>query len=174
MKRMTRVLVALVAPVALVGPASGQGQRDRCHVYVVDVAAARKAADLDDEAAMLKAATAAQTLFPEFSPEPSEEAIVTKHYPFPGAKLVVTASVYYTDESMSSSIGSDSISLGIVLAPKEVEDAISSAAAASAIAETSLSDKMGKVRAKQYVTVNGKTYLIGIECDCSRPAPAKP
>ena len=36
----------------------------------------------------------------------------------------------------------------------------------SAVAEVTLNAQTDTVRAKQYVKVNGRLYLIGIECGC--------
>lgn len=171
---MRHIIPFLGVFLSLVAPTPSHAQRDRCHVFVVDVAAAQKAPAIDDEQTMVKAAQAAQTIFPEFSLTPSEESLTTKHFRFPGTKHVITASVYYTDESMESSVGRDSIVLGVTLADREVSDAISQQAADSSVAEASYSDHTGKVRTKRYVTVNSKVYLIGLECDCSRAAPARP
>ena len=92
--------------VFLVCGVAAQTRADTCHVYVLDLASssrALKAAEkAESEEAVARALSAAQTIFPEFQPKIGEEELTTRHYSFPGNKLVITASVYYTDESMAS------------------------------------------------------------------------
>lgn len=171
---MKYVLPVLLGVLLGIGPAYAQAGRDRCHVYIVDVAAARRALDSDDDAEMQKAAKAAQTLFPEFFVQPREERITTKHFSLPGGKQTVTASVYYTDESMASSAGSASIVVGVAVGPRPLDSAVAPPATNNAVAEASYGERTGKVRAKQYVTLDGKSYLVGIECDCQAPTSPQP
>ncbi len=90
-----------------VGAAQNKG--DACHVYVVDAAQAQKAFDAFLESGKAdvdnKALSAGQTLFPEFRTVIGEEELTNKTYQFPGSKLMITASVFYTDESMASAKG---------------------------------------------------------------------
>ena len=90
-----------------------------------------------------------------------EEELTTKSYRFPGARLMITASVYYTDESMASAEGSDSMTIGITVSPKSLKNALT--AEHNAASEVT-SSKVDTVRAKKYLRVNGRLYLIGIEC----------
>src|SRR5713226_10776249 len=85
----------------VIGAASGQATQDRCHVYVVDVAAAKRALEASSsEQAQPKAMKAAQTMFPEFVITPKEyEELTTKDFPLPGTKQVITASVYYPHDT---------------------------------------------------------------------------
>ena len=142
-----------------------QSRGDMCHVYVVDGAKVRKALDeyrdTGNPEADNKALAAATTGFPEFRTEIGEEALTTKTYRFPGSNLTITASVYYTDESMASSEGVDSMLLGIAVSPSARKDAIS--AEDNAVSEITLNGR-DTVRAKKYVKVNGRLYLVGIEC----------
>src|SRR5688500_3709246 len=78
---------------------------DACHVYVVDMEKAEKVVKeyfekRDPRAAPPGGADAGETVFPEFYAKVGEEELTTMSYPFPGGKLFVTASVFYTDESM--------------------------------------------------------------------------
>ncbi|PYS46702.1 MAG: hypothetical protein DMF68_18365 [Acidobacteria bacterium] len=107
---------------------------------------------------------AAQTMFPDFRTIIGEEELTTKTYQFPGSDLIITASVYYTDESMASSQTNDSMLLGIMVSQKAGKDATSDEN--SAIVEVTYSDGTDTVRAKKYIKVNGRLYLVGIECDC--------
>jgi hypothetical protein len=152
-----------------------QQRKDVCHVYVVDVARAKRAFDTvsqtDNEDAIKKALSAGQTLFPEFRPTIGEEELTTKHYSFPGSKLIITASIYYTDESMAShghgeSVShSDSMIIGVTVSKRAKRNAIDASAGNNAIAEVTDDQYTNKVRAKKYVTLRGRVYLVGIECD---------
>jgi hypothetical protein len=149
------------------GTALALNQGDVCHVYVVDVAKARKALDeyhdTGNPEADTKTLASAQTVFTEFTAVVGEEVLTTKTYQFPGSNLVITASVYYTDESMASSEGADSMLLGIAVSAKAQEDATTSED--NAVAEMTLNER-DIVRAKKFLRVNGRLYLVGIECHC--------
>ena len=164
MRRIFSASVMILAGVVLV---AAQNQGDRCHVYLVDVEKARKALESFREtgnaAADAKALSVGQVVFPEFLTVLGEEELTTRSYPFPGSNLIITASVYYTDESMASSESSDSMILGIVVSPKAQKDALSSEN--NSVAETTANDR-DTVRAKKYVRVKRRLYLVGIECRC--------
>ena len=162
-----RIILAPLIVLLLAGIVAAQEQGDACHVYVVDVLKARKIIEgfheTGNAAADAKVLAAAQTVYPEFRTVIGEEILTTKTYPFPGSKLIITASVYYTDESMASSEGADSMLLGIVVANKAQQDAL--AAADNAVAEMTLNER-DTVRVKKYLSVGGRQYLVGIECRC--------
>jgi hypothetical protein len=160
-------LMAWIVLFAVVAIAQAEG--DVCHVYLVDREKGLKAFDeyrntgnpKKDARAML----AAQTLFPEFKTTVGEEELTTKSYPFPGSKLFITASVFYTDESMASQrSGPDSMLVAVAVADKPLSDAFSSSVKNSAAAEVTYNEYTDTVRAKQYVKVRGRDYLVGIEC----------
>ena len=174
----SRTVKALCAPLLLIFLAYGaaaQTGTDKCHVYVVDLAKSTRALKAvekaESEEAIAKALSAAQTIFPEFQPTIGEEELTTKHYPFPGSKLVITASVYYTDESMAShgegasDSRNDSMLIGIIVANRGKASAIEPQAG-NAITEVTYDQYTNKIRAKQHVKVRGRMYLVGIECDC--------
>lgn len=142
-----------------------QMQGDICHVYVVDIAKAKKAfdeyRDTGNPQADNKAIAAAETTFPEFRTVIGEEELTTKTYPFPDSRLIITASIYYTDESMASANGADSMLVGVVVSPKAQKDAIS--ATNNAVSESTLNGR-DTVRVKKYLKVNGRLYLVGVEC----------
>ena len=148
---------------------------DKCHVYVLDLAKSTRALKTlekaESEEALARALSAAQTIFPEFQPTIGEEELTTKHYPFPGSKLVITASVYYTDESMAShgegasASRNDSMLIGVIVASRGKASAIEPQAG-NAITEVTYDQYTNKIRAKQHVKVLGRMYLVGIECDC--------
>lgn len=154
--------------------AAAQTRSDVCHVYVVDVAKTSEAAESvresGDDKAFAKALAIGQTVFPEFRPLIGEEELTTKTYRFPRSNLIITASVYYTDESMRSVAGADSLLVGIVVSPRAQKDAISTEN--NAVTEVTDNDNLDTVRAKKYVRVKGRLYLVGIECRCKeRPDP---
>jgi len=151
---------------------------DLCHVYVIDVSAARKAFDTfkpsGNDSADEKALSAGVLVFPPFLTHFEEEELTTKHYKFPIGNQFLTASVYYTDESMGSFSTSDkydlidqSMYLGIVLAPKELDSALAEKVKNASITEVTYDDFTNKVRTKQYASVNGKLFAFGLECNCS-------
>lgn len=142
-----------------------QMQSDICHVYVVDIAKARKGFNEYSNTGNLQAIAAAETKFPDFRTVIGEEELTTKTFPFPNSRLIITASIYYTDESMASSDSSDSMLVGVVVSPKAQKDAIS--AADNAVSESTLKDR-DTVRVKKYLKVNGRLYLVGVECKGGR------
>lgn len=172
---MRRIIIAKLIVFLLLGIAEARSRSDVCHVYVVDVAKARKASESFRETgsaeADAKALSAGQTVFPEFRPVMGEEELTTKTYRFPGNDLTITASVYYTDESMASAEVADSMLVGIVTSPKAQRDAIS--AENNAVSEVTYNDNLDTVRAKKYVRVKNRLYLVGIECHCKERQKAK-
>ncbi|MDQ5845092.1 MAG: hypothetical protein M3539_07325 [Acidobacteriota bacterium] len=163
---MRTVVFAKLMLLLMLGAASAQSQRDVCHVYVLDVAKARRAAESFTEtgnaAVDAKALSVGQTVFAEFSPVMGEEELTTKSYRFPGTRLMITASVYYTDESMASAEGSDSMTIGIAVSSRSLKNALT--AENNTASEVTSNDKLDTIRAKKYLRVNGRLYLIGIEC----------
>jgi len=155
---------------------SAQTGKDACHVYVIDVAKSKRAFETvqrtENEDADEKSVSVGQTIFPEFRPTIGEEELTTKHYRFPGAQLVITASVFYTDESMASHghgefvSHSDSMLIGLTVSQRARSDAIAVSAGDNAIAEVTDDQYTNKVRAQKYVRVGGRIDLVGIECDC--------
>jgi len=156
-KFLTTVLVVLVFSAS----AFSQHAEKGCHVYVVDVAMAKKLGDPTDEKqkeCQKDPAKCGVVKFTVFKPTMEEEDLTTKTYRFPWAPLTITANVFVTDES---SLG-DSATLTITLSrssPKDVQ-----ADENSAQAEISLSGKNSAGRVKRYYRVNNKQYLVGLEC----------
>ena len=163
---MRRIVFAKLIVLLMLSTGGAQSRSDVCHVYVVDVAQAKKAAasfiESGDEKADAKALSVGQTVFPEFKTVVGEEELTTKTYKFPGHNLMITASVFYTDESMASADGSDSMLVGIAVSPTRLKDAL--VAKNNAVSEVTNNDKLDTVRAKKYLRVNGQLYLLGIEC----------
>jgi hypothetical protein len=171
-----RIIMAALTVLLLSAGAYAQTGGDACHVYVVDAARARRALEnfreTGDEEADARALSAGQTLFPEFFPKIGEEELTTKHYPFPGGRLVITASVFYTDESMALhphgdyAGNSNSMLVGVTVARRAKPDATGASAGESSIVEVTYDEYTNVVRAKKYVNVRGRSYLVGVQCDC--------
>ena len=165
MNHIVRVasLFLLLIPVPSV---AGQGESDACHVYVVDVLTAQKAFEqfqsTGDDAKDSKALQVGTTILGTFSPTVREEALTTKTYRFPGSRLIVTASVFYTDESMASARGRDSILLGLAISEKPQKDATT--AENSAVAEAAYDDHFAVARVKRFSMIGGRHWLVGLEC----------
>jgi hypothetical protein len=168
-------LIALFSFLVFVAarPGLAQGKSDICHVYVVDVAAAEaffKKHDPDTIAKMSKqeqvaiGVSSGVTEFEQFPTKVGEEELTNNNYPFPGSKKLITASVFYTDESMASTNNADSMLLAVVVADKAYKDAIG--APDNAVAEVSYSASTDVARVKRNVLVNGRQYLLGLECRC--------
>ena len=101
---------------------------------------------------------AGTTIVGTFSTKVGEEELTTKTYRLPGSRLIVTASVFYTDESMPR----DSILLGLAISDKAEADAIG--ALNNAVAEAAYDDHFAAVRVKKLAIVNGRRWLVGLEC----------
>ena len=137
----------------------------------MDVLKAQKAHeayhDTGDPARDTKALAAAQVVFPEFRTVRGEEELTTKSYRFPRSRLHITAGVFYTDESMASAAGLDSMLLAVAVSPRPVKDVFS--AENNAVAELTAANS-DAARVKQYVRVAGRLYLVGLQCN-SRKLP---
>jgi hypothetical protein len=156
--------IIITAFIVLGFSATTQAQGDVCHVFVVDSALAERYYDASKEE-QARLAKAAQTVFPEFRPNVGEEELTTKTYRFPRSKLIIIASVFYTDESLRSVKSANSIMVGIVVSPKRRREALS--AANNAVAEATYTGEPITVKAKQFVRVNNRLYAVGIECHCN-------
>ena len=171
MKRiiLTGLLVLLSASAAAAQaqpPARTRPTGDACHVYVVDLEKAEKyvreyLAKGDPKAPPKGGAEAGETVFSEFYTKIGEEETTTRAYPFPGSKLFVTASVFYTDESMRG----ESMMVGVTVAEKMQKDALWGEN--TSVAEVKYDANTDIVRAKQRLKVGGRLYVVGVECRCN-------
>jgi hypothetical protein len=170
-----RITAATVLVLLTIGFAAGQTRVDRCHVFVVDVKTSAKAINSFHETgnatADSKALSVGQKMFPEFQPTIGEEELTTKTYKFPGSSLIISASVYYTDESMASSQGNDSMLLGIIVARRSRSDA--TAGPDAVFSEVTYNDGTDTVRVHKYTRVKGRLYIVGLECRC-KAKPSSP
>jgi hypothetical protein len=152
--------------------ALAQSSGDTCHVYVLDLKATARFREKTDFAEFVKKSKQEQEAimsaagvgkqFDAFTTKIAEEELTTKSYPFPGGKQVITASVFYTDESMASTGHPESVLMGIVVGAKAIESALDSNDAA--IAEVSYDDNTDVVRVKRNIVINSCDYIVGLEC----------
>lgn len=142
---MKHILIIIAGLALMLSPNNGLAQQrgDNCELYVVDI-------DLKKEVMLEK-----------FTTVIGEEELTNKSFPLLKTGLVVTVSVYYTDESMASRHGADSMMLGVAVSKKALPDALT--ATNNAFAEVTLAT-FDTVRAKTYYKVNSKNYLIGVQC----------
>lgn len=170
------ILLATAQSSGIKGKSVGHLQKsraDQCHVYVVDVLQASKMqkevekAEPSEYKKIAARYKTTETVFPVFEAEVAEETQTTKHFPFPNSKLFITASVYYTDEMMASGKGDFSMMLGVFVSPRKSESSLGAENVGNAVAELAYSQSASKARVKQYVIVNGRKYLLGLECESS-------
>lgn len=133
-----------------------------CHVYVVDVAFVSKLADRYEDLCLKDRTKCGVTEFPNFIPTFGEEVDTIKSYKFPGANYTITAGVYFTDESLASASGADSVLLSIRVAEKT--STTERADEHSAQAEFAQATGAEAMRVKRYYRLGGKRYLVGMEC----------
>jgi hypothetical protein len=170
-----RISAATLLLLLTVGFAPGQTRVDRCHVFVVDVKTSGKAInsfrETGDVTADAKRLSTGQKMFPEFHPRIGEEELTTKTYKFPGSNLIISASVYYTDESMASSQTNNSMLLGIVVSRRARSDA--TVGLDAVFAEVTYNDSTDTVRVHRYTRVNGRLFIVGVECRCKEKPPSQ-
>lgn len=160
---MSRILKLAPWLLLLLTVPSVEGQSaDSCHVYAVDVLTAQKAFEgfkpSGDDAKDRKALEVGTTIVGTFPTKVGEEELTTKTYRLPGSRLIVTASVFYTDESMPR----ESILLGLAISEKPEADAIG--ALNNAVAEAAYDDHFAAVRVKRLAIIEGRRWLVGLEC----------
>ena len=162
------IIIAILICLGIAATAQAQG--DVCHVYVVDSALAERYREASEKE-QVRLAKAAETDFPEFHPTIGEEELTTKTYRFPRSKLIITASVFYTDESLRSVKSADSIIVAVVVSSRRLREALS--AENNAVAETTYTADPITIRARKFVRVNKRYYAVGIECHCNEKTASK-
>jgi hypothetical protein len=120
-----------------------QSNSDRCTVTVADVQT-KKSAELGS-----------------FDTIIAEEELTTKAFRLPRTALFIVASVFYTDESMASEKGSDSVSLELALSKGKQRDVLRSLSWAAAELPLSTFD-VGRVT--MLIKVNGRPQLVLMQC----------
>ena len=103
-----------------------------------------------------------------FSPLTGEEELTNQVLRIPGTTLVVTASVFYTDESMASKAGVDSMQLALAVSKRSLANAFQSPN--NAVSEVTLST-FDTVRVRTNVVSGSRRFLIGMECKNNEGAP---
>jgi hypothetical protein len=163
-----RILATALFILMILTVATAQTRVDRCHVFVVDVKKAGKAIngfrETGNAGIDAKAVSIGQKMFPEFRPLIGEEELTTKTYRFPRSNLIITASVFYTDESMASSQTNDSMLLGIVVSRRAHGDA--TVGPGAVFTDVTYNDGTDTVRVHKNMMVNGRLYIVGLECHC--------
>jgi hypothetical protein len=119
------------------------GNSDRCEVALADVK------------------TQKSTGLGTFTTVIAEEELTTRAFRLPGTKLYVVASVFYTDESMASERGADSVSLELTLSRVRKRDVLRSLSWAEAEMPLNGFD-VGRV--SMIVRVNGRPKMVLMEC----------
>jgi hypothetical protein len=119
------------------------GNSDRCEVALADVK------------------TGKATELGTFTTVIAEEELTTRAFRLPGTKLYVVASVFYTDESMASEQGADSVSLELTLSRGRKRDVLRSLSWAEAEMPLNGFD-VGRV--SMTVRVNGRPKMVLMEC----------
>jgi len=170
---------ALLFVLVGVVPAVAQHQIERCNVYVVDVAKARKADanfhETRDREKDLKVLAIGSTDFEPFTTSFREEEATTKHFHVSGTRDYITATVYYTDESMASpgrgdiEVNDQSIELAVVVGLRPYANALGVPGAA--ITEATYDSSRKVLRAKKFVKLRGREYLVGVQCECNAQEP---
>ena len=90
-----------------------------------------------------------------------EEELTTRTYPLPKTKLFVVASVWYTDESMASKRGADSISMQLFVSTKPKRDLQNSLVYSDAEMPLNGFD-VGRVTAM--AKTGRRTFILMMEC----------
>ncbi len=162
------ILILLFIP----AQAAAQSLSDYCHVYVFDlkvVEAALKKYPTGNDQEDEKLLTSGITIIGNFAPKIGEEELTTKTYKLPGNGWVITASVFYTDESMYASKlkTQDSMAIGVAVGEKAYESAFEEAQN-SAIAEVPYTEHADTVRVKTFVSIRKRKYMVGLECRLMR------
>jgi hypothetical protein len=116
---------------------------DRCIVTAADLQA-KKSAELGS-----------------FNTVIAEEELTTRAFKLPRTALFIVASVFYTDESMASEKGADSVSLELALSRGKQRDVLASLSWAEAEMPLSTFD-VGRVT--MLIKVNGRSQLVLMEC----------
>ena len=151
--------------------AAGQNLSDYCHVYLIDMKMAEKAlmkytTGNDQQDAKLFAS--GTMIIGRFSPKIAEEELTTKTYQLLGSDQIITASVFYTDETMFSTRSDtvESMLIGIAVSKKAQDSAFE--AKNNAVAEITYTEHTDTIRVKTQAQAQGRQWLVGLECRCHR------
>ena len=138
---------SLCAHVAL----AQSGNSDRCEVIAIDVTGKNPSQWDRLEGRRLGV----------FDTTIAEEELTTRSYPLPETKLFVVASVWYTDESMASKRGADSISMQLFVSTKPKRELQNSLVYSEAEMPLNAYD-VGRVTAM--AKTGRRTFILIMEC----------
>jgi hypothetical protein len=139
-------ILLLMMLFALGAPAQNNSCFPHCHqceIYVADISSKR----------ILKTV--------QFSPLTGEEELTNRVFRIPGTRMMVTASVFYTDESMASNAGQDSIKLGLAVSKRSWPQAFASPN--NAVTEVTL-HSFDTARVETNIRSGSSRLLVGMEC----------
>lgn len=150
---MKVIMLLLAMPVAIgaIGtPAQTNSQISACsrHCHQCEV----YAADIGSKRVLKKV---------QFSPLSGEEELTNEVFRIPGTSLTVTASVFYTDESMASRAGLDSMQLALAVSHRSWPDAFRSPN--NAVSEITLAT-FDTDRVQTNVRSGSRRLLVSMEC----------
>lgn len=149
---MTRIPFALVLLLMFAGLSVAQtAVSDRCHVFVANVTGKKVSSAKFSDARELGT----------FDTVVGEEELTTRTYRLPNSKLFVIASVWYTDESMASTKGADSMSLQLMIASRGTRDVLRSLAYADAEMPVNGFD-VGRVTT--FIKTANRSRVVVMEC----------
>jgi hypothetical protein len=144
MKAMNKSLCLIFLLFLCATPTFAQsGNSDRCEVAIVDIK------------------TKKSTELGTFTTVIAEEELTTRAFRLPHTKFFIVASVFYTDESMASEKGADSVSLELALSSSRKRNVLRSLSWAEAEMPLNGFD-VGRVT--MLVKVNGRPQLVLMEC----------
>lgn len=146
--------------------AHAQGSPDACHVYLIDQKVAQKAFDnlggAINEREQEALVSAGVTILGKFSTIHGEEELTTRTFRIPRSNMIITASVFYTDEIMPTKHGA-SMLLGLAVSSKSLKNGMGGQS--NAVAEVPDTYDIDIVRVKQNIKINSHNYLVGLQCD---------
>ena len=149
---ITRLLTSLALIFLFSGFAVAQtGLSDRCQVFVAHVTG-KKSADVGFSSARDLGT---------FDTVVGEEKLTSRTYRLPNTKLYVIASVWFTDESLASTKGADSISLRLMISTQPTSDMLRSLIYADAEMPLNGFD-VGRVTT--LVKTGNRTRVVIMEC----------
>ena len=143
MNSMSKLLLLCIVLACACSVLAQSGNPDRCEVALADIQT-QKSTELGTFATVI-----------------AEEELTTRAFQLPGTKLYVVASVFYTDESMASERGADSVSLELTLSRGRKRDVLHSLNWAEAEMPLNGFD-VGRV--SMMVRVNGRLKMVMMEC----------
>lgn len=147
-----KLLVGVLVGLLCEGVALAQsGNSDRCEVIAIDVTG-KKLSQWDRlEGHRLGI----------FDTKIAEEELTTKIYPLPKTNLFIVASVWYTDESMASKRGADSISMQLFVSTKPKRDLRNSLVYSDAEVPLNAFDV---ARVTAMAKTGRRTFMLMMEC----------